>query len=552
MRHFYTSIIAFALLALPAAARAQVPSLDDVDLSKMHILKMGVDTIHYAPVRTANAAKSNKIGGVDASSINVTDYDKPEYFGFQYATYSYPSVTSDGSEVTLSSLIAWPVGNKEIYLLGNHNVTNANNLIIGCHVTITDNTECPSEWVNTKNTMSDVRMYVGHAGGGFGRMNNTGDPEYWDVVIMPDYEGYGVSKDRAHPYLDQELTARQVMDGVLYGLKWYNSQTAGGERGQVVPLKDSWKTVVAGYSQGGAVAMAVHRFIETSHLDTELHFAGSVCGDGPYDVMATLKQYIDWNRVYYSCAVPLILKGMVDHCPYIKDYHKLSDYLSAEYLATGVDTLITAKTYSTDAIITETNTALVNNGGSLQPITYTDGYNNTYSYLETDKMMTKEAYDYCKNFAAPIGRYGTEDGVYGDLQRAFEANSLLRGWQPTHPMYMLHSYNDQVVPYVNMANAMTAFANNSNVHCYAAGDSNHINDPWAVDLSNYGHNNTGVSFIFAITNDDVQNQNWETILGGLNDGGSFEEQAIKAVVENANGDSSATVADKSGRWTKVK
>jgi hypothetical protein len=30
----------------------------------------------------------------------------------------------------------------------------------------------------------------------------------YNLVIMPDYEGYGVTRSHAHPYLYQELTAR--------------------------------------------------------------------------------------------------------------------------------------------------------------------------------------------------------------------------------------------------------------------------------------------------------------------------------------------------------
>jgi hypothetical protein len=36
---------------------------------------------------------------------------------------------------------------------------------------------------------------------------------------MPDYEGYGVSIDRPHPYLAEAVTARQVVDALTYGLE---------------------------------------------------------------------------------------------------------------------------------------------------------------------------------------------------------------------------------------------------------------------------------------------------------------------------------------------
>ena len=41
------------------------------------------------------------------------------------------------------------------------------------------------------------------------------------IVIAPDYEGYGVTKDVPHPYLSQRVTAQQMIDGVKYGLQLY-------------------------------------------------------------------------------------------------------------------------------------------------------------------------------------------------------------------------------------------------------------------------------------------------------------------------------------------
>ena len=60
------------------------------------------------------------------------------------------------------------------------------------------------------------------------------------LVIMPDYEGYGITADRAHPYLYQELTARQVVDAVRYGLALYNSYN-------LPSFEDDWQSVSLGY-----------------------------------------------------------------------------------------------------------------------------------------------------------------------------------------------------------------------------------------------------------------------------------------------------------------
>lgn len=128
--------------------------------------------------------------------------------GAKLYSYTYPSVDADGNEVTLSSLMAVPTR-----MLIENSTAKPNNLIIGCHVTITSNYECPTEYNKSGGTfswMTDAGMLIDYT-----RYDAVRNP--CCLVILPDYEGYGVSKNRAHPYLYQELTARQVVDAVRYG-----------------------------------------------------------------------------------------------------------------------------------------------------------------------------------------------------------------------------------------------------------------------------------------------------------------------------------------------
>ena len=98
------------------------------------------------------------------------------------------------------------------------------------------------------------------------------------ILIASDYEGYGVTKDHSHPYLAQTVTARQVIDGVKYGLQLYKKET---DAQKALPFADNWRTFGFGYSQGGAVALAVQRYIEQNDLSNELHYQGTLAGDGP-------------------------------------------------------------------------------------------------------------------------------------------------------------------------------------------------------------------------------------------------------------------------------
>ena len=57
------------------------------------------------------------------------------------------------------------------------------------------------------------------------------------------------------------------------------------------PQEGDWRSFATGYSQGGAVALAVQRHIEEERLAETLHFQGSICGDGPYDLIETMRYY---------------------------------------------------------------------------------------------------------------------------------------------------------------------------------------------------------------------------------------------------------------------
>jgi hypothetical protein len=118
-------------------------------------------------------------------------------------------------------------------------------------------------------------------------------------VILPDYEGYGVTRNNAHPYLYQELTARQVVDATRYGISLYKTSSRVDKVRH--SFRSNWRSICVGYSQGGSVALATQRFIEQNGLTDELHLAGSVCGDGPYDMMATLMYYVKQHKEGNYC-----------------------------------------------------------------------------------------------------------------------------------------------------------------------------------------------------------------------------------------------------------
>ena len=374
-------------------------------------------------------------------------------------TYTYPSVNADGEPVTLSAMACMP----------DEDCKHINNVIIGCHVTITSNKECPSRYSAEGSSTSDVSLLMNHAGSGLVFHSSQDDMPYYNLVILPDYEGYGVTRDHAHPYLYQELTARQVVDATRYGISLYKTDRAVKDIRH--SFRSDWRSICLGYSQGGSVALATQRFIEQNGLTDELQLAGSVCGDGPYDMMATLmyyvKQYKDGGNLSMPVVMPLILKGMCDSNPYMLD-HQVSEYIKPLFLETGILNWLTEKKLTTDDITTHwklqymfgkdyiTVEDLSQYSDHFHDALNSDGTSSLKKMLKDEVLEYFEMlYDnnkdtYTQSNGIPLP---TKRGVMEDLHFALESNNLTTGWQPQHPIFLYHSYKDTVVPEVNRERA---------------------------------------------------------------------------------------------------
>lgn len=430
-------------------------------------------------------ARDEAKGGNNRSDF--MDEQSSSWYDMYWFRYYYPSINANGEPVTLSALAAFPDEDPD-YI---------NNVIIGCHVTITSNKEAPSEYYLTGSWQTDVGMLMWHASSGTTIHKPESNQLYYNLVILPDYEGYGLTKDLPHPYLYQELTARQVVDATRYGIALYQNSSVIAEYRH--PFRPGWKTASVGYSQGGSVAMATHRFIEQNGLDDELHFAGSVCGDGPYDPIAHVRYYIRENGGLLNMPVvlPLILKGMLDSNPYMRE-HKMEDYLVKSFIDTGivqwiVDKNDPGKEKTTDDI-TDALDALYESG-YFRDVLLDDG--KAYIY----KLMVPEVYAYFSN-NDNFNSLPTVRGVCEDLHMALESNNLTKGWTPTHPVKLWHYRSDTVVPYDNATSANT----NLGAQCslYTAGDN--IFDP------QWDHVGGGRVFYTGLNVGSAENEMLELIL----------------------------------------
>ena len=227
-------------------------------------------------------------------------------------------------------------------------------------------------------------------------------------LIIPDYIGYGVTAKEVHPYLVMAVTAHNVLDMYLAVKPWLEA---------IGRKADDPSLDLMGYSQGGATTMEVQYLIETDYNNEDdidpitLHrvFAGG----GPYDVQATYERFVTTDTAGYPVAVPLVLQGMIKGD---KLDIEISDMMQP-WLCEHMDEWINSKRFTSAQI------------------------NKMIGTKVTHKLLTAEAMEQTSEKVA-------------ELYKAMTLNSIIAyDWEPKAPVYMMHSMDDETVPYTNATRA---------------------------------------------------------------------------------------------------
>lgn len=254
-----------------------------------------------------------------------------------------------------------------------------NGIIVANHYTMTADEEVPSNRIS----MEMVYLLKGYA------------------VIMPDYVGYGLSRDELHPYLHWRSAAQTAVDllNCMPELLDYY--------GYSYP-KD---VVVTGYSQGGAVALGVARMIEENyHQENDWSVRKLYAGAGPYDPAGTYLFSMERNEMGIPAAIPLIVMGLND----AYDLGFTLDEFFLEPLLSNYEDWVGSKEYTVGQI------------------------NQLMGSTIMSELMTEDALSL--------------DNPQADmLYEVLLWNSNV-GYDLQAPAYFLHSLEDEVVPLLNSIN----------------------------------------------------------------------------------------------------
>jgi pimeloyl-ACP methyl ester carboxylesterase len=273
----------------------------------------------------------------------------------------------------------------KIYLPKNRNLRG---IVVVNHYTITTNYEAPSNLFQ----MDCIYAMKDYA------------------VVMPDYEGYGLSADEQHPYLHWRSAAKTAIDLLdcmpdildYYGYTYPND------------------VVITGYSQGGAVALGVARMLEEEPSD-RWTIRKLYAGAGPYDPAATYDYCVERDSMGIPGAIPMIVMGM--SAAYDLNF-QLEDFF-LEPLLSNYDEWVVSKQYTVSQI------------GELMGST------------RMTELMLPQALD-------------RQNELTELLYNALKENSNV-GYNLQSPAYFMHSIDDDIVPIINSLELQQQMPDSSNV-----------------------------------------------------------------------------------------
>ena len=316
---------------------------------------------------------------------DFSDYDIPLNINFDVSLYrvEYHTIDPHGSPTIASGVLAIPLSQSVARPFFSYQ-----------HGTVLKRNS-----VSSVNGFDIVSMWLG--GRGF-------------ITAIPDFLGLGVS-DMLHPYMVALPSATSVVDMIRAGKNLCDS----------LNVLISEDVFLAGYSEGGFVTMAAHKYIE-EELDGEIEVTASAPCAGPYDL----------SSVMYNLMLTPQPYGSPNYLPYTilayNDVYGLYDSPS-DFFISPYDTLLPQL------------------------------FDGTHSGAEVDEIMPEIPIEIVR----PDVLEEVTSNPAHPLRTALHENDLYQ-WIPQSPITLLHSNEDELVPVQNTINAYEFFINNGaeNVEIY--------------------------------------------------------------------------------------
>lgn len=266
------------------------------------------------------------------------------------------------------------------------------------------------------------------------------------IVVAPDYAGYGASSLPYHPYLNAEQQGADMIDAL-------RAARAGLRR---IGVRTSAQLFLAGYSQGGFVALATQRAMERDFPD-EFHVTATAGLSGPYAMLLMSDTIFGGQpNTGITAFLPLLTTagqksgGML--------YGSPADVYEARYAA-GIESLLPGTQRVDDLIKTGRLPAGALFARDSLPQPQGEGAASYFADLNLVRTSYRNAY-LADMAAHPCGADPARpldcQSELG-LRRWMQKNDL-RDYLPRSPLLLCGGQRDPVVPFVNASATAAYFA----------------------------------------------------------------------------------------------
>jgi len=328
--------------------------------------------------------ESTQLGEFDANSIKARYANDPTISPFlailplntvRVYRIVYKTTDVSGNEINASGALIFPAENKPYALISYQ------------HGTITAESEAPSNYQPNSEAYDAGTLL---SGVGY-------------VVAMPDYIGYGSSKDLEHPYEHAASLASTSRDMIRAAREFC------GANG--VTLNN--QLFLTGYSEGGYATMALHKLLEEQHRD-EFTVTASAPGAGAYNKTGFAQDVVSRN----------------ENLEFINAYLWVLDTYNKVYGLNRPFSAFVNEPYATQL----TNAAPTIGIQTIVP--------------QNPQVLFMQSF-----------LDGIKNGTDTELLNALKDNDIYN-WTPQAPIRMFHGTADNFVPFFNSQNALDAMRAN--------------------------------------------------------------------------------------------
>jgi len=328
------------------------------------------------------------------------DVNATNAFGYKAVKITYNTVGQNDEPVVASGLLVIPTAS-EAYkaYLASLGKSFSVSMICDNHSTIFTDAEAPTN-VEVTNGLPDYSLAVlmtGYAG---------------FAAILPDYIGYGVSNDKAHPFMLKKASSRASVDMIKASMKYLE------DAGVLI----NYQLYISGYSQGGYNAMALAQSVEDGAINN-VNLEGVAPMAGPHDLEALGN--IELNASH-TMVYPAFLGYIADSYAYYNDDLNLSD------LVVMTDTSLFHTLFNGSYI----NVAIHVGLGLANGTTDLGFLTHTANELFKDSFIS----DYQNN-------------LNNGIRKKFIENKSYSNWTPRTRVNLVHCIDDEIIPFSMSQNA---------------------------------------------------------------------------------------------------